>query len=207
MRKMEAVLFLTILGLGLSGCAGSSSRLVQTHMDENRAGRPIRNALIIVVVDDQKIRRIFETYYKDWLHAKGVAAVISVDAFPVAMGTKLDKAAIIAVVGQHASDAILITRIVDLNQTEVFNRSRPRYYSNYYGFYNSTWDYVTWPTEYKENVTLQLETRLYDTQTESLIWAGETALVNPKTAGQAIGQVVEGVMKDLEKNRLLPEKP
>jgi hypothetical protein len=126
---------------------------------------------------------------------------------PVEMGAKLDKEAIVAVIDNHASDAILITHIVGLEQAEVFNRGRPRFYSNYYGFYNYAWVYVTWPTVYGEKLKLRLETRLYDTKTESLIWAGETQLVNPKSTGEAIGQVGRGVMTDLEKNGLLPNTP
>lgn len=207
MRKIAAVLTMTILGFSLFGCAGSSSELIQTHVEEDREGRPIKNALIIVVVDDQQIRKIFEKHFKDWLIAKGSEAVISVDELPVEMGVKLEKEAIVAVVHKHGNDTILITHIVGLEQTEVFNRSRPRFYNDYYAFYDYSWDYVTWPTEYRENVKIRLETRLYDTKTESLIWAGETQLVNPKNTGEAIGQVVKGVVTDLGKNGLLSQKP
>ena len=207
MIKMVTALFMTILGFSLFGCAGSSSELIQTHVEKDRVGRPVKNALIIVVVDDQEIRTIFENHFKDWLNAKGTEAVISVDVLPVEMGAKLEKEAIVAVIDNHASDAILITHIAGLDQIEVFNRGRPRFYSNYYGFYNYASVYVTWPTVYGEKVKLRLETRLYDTKTESLIWAGETQLVNPKSTGEAIGQVVKGVMTDLEKNGLLPETP
>ena len=48
---------------------------------------------------------------------------------------------------------------------------------------------MTWPTIYGERVELNIETRLYDVKTESLIWAGELQLSNPKTTGEAIGQM------------------
>ena len=51
-----------------------------------------------------------------------------------------------------------------------------------------------------------LETRLYNIKNESLVWAADSKLVNPETTGEAIGQVVESVIQELEKNGLLPKK-
>ncbi|MBC2710545.1 MAG: hypothetical protein HGJ94_05975, partial [Desulfosarcina sp.] len=159
------------------------------------------------IIEDQEIRAILEKHFMDWLNVKGVEAIISADVLPIDAGTKLEKEAIIEVVDKYENDTILITHLVGMSETEVFSRDRPRYFYNYYGFYNYGWGYVTWPTIYGEKVQFSLETRLYDVKTESLIWAGESQTTNPKTTGEAIGQVVDVVMKDLEKNGLLPKTP
>ncbi len=52
------------------------------------------------------------------------------------MGVKLEKEDIVDVVDKYENDSILITRIVGMQETEVFSRDRPRYFYNYYGFYN-----------------------------------------------------------------------
>ena len=96
--------------------------------------------------------------------------------------------------------------LVGLGETEVFSRGVPEVYRNHYGFYRYSWGYVHWPVITGENVQFTIITRLYDIHTESLLWAGESQLTNPETTGKAIGQVVEGVMKALEKNGLLPAK-
>ena len=140
----------------------------------------------------------------DWLNLKGVDAVMSTDVLPVKADTKLQKETIIEVVDKYENDTILITHLVGKKETEVFSRDRPQYHHSYYGFYNYGWGYVTWPTIYGENVQFSLETRLYDVKTESLVWLGESQTTNPKTTGEAIGQVVEVVMTDLAKNGLLP---
>ena len=93
-----------------------------------------------------------------------------------------------------------------MDQSEVFSRGRPQYYFNYYGFYNYALSYVYWPVIYGERVQLSLETRLYDVETKSLIWAGESQTSDPETTGQAIGQIVDVVMTELEKNGLLPKQ-
>jgi hypothetical protein len=175
------------------------------HLEETLAGKPIKDVLIIVVVADQEIRAIFENHFKDWLTAKGVEAIISADVLPIDKDAKLEKEAIVEVVDRYDNDSILITNLVGFEETEVFSRDRPRFYYNYYGFYNYAWGYVTWPTIYGERVQFTLETGVYDVTTESLIWAGELQVINPETTGKAIGQVVHAVIKELEKNGLLPK--
>ncbi len=207
MRNVGKTLVIALLAILLVACSRSSLRLTPIHVETSHAGTPIKDALVIVVIDNQQIRGIFEKHFKDWLEVKGVEAITSVKVLPIDDATKLEKAAIVDVVDKYENDAILITHLVGFAETEVFSRDRPQYYYNYYGFYNYAWGYVYWPTIYGEKVQFTLETGLYDVRTESLIWAGESRLKNPKTTGQAIGQVVETVIEALEKNGLLPQSP
>lgn len=205
MRNIETMLFMAALVFAVVACSGSSTQMTQTHMEETRVGKPIKDVMIIAILDDQEIRAILEKHFMDWLNVKGVEAMISADVLPIDTGTKLEKEAIIEVLDKYENETLLITHLVGMEETEVFSRDRPRFYYNYYGFYNYASGYVTWPTIYDEKVQFSLETRVYDVKTESLIWAGESQTKNPKTTGQAIGQVVDAVMKDLEKNGLLPK--
>ena len=195
-----------LLILSTVACSVSRTRMVQAHVEASRVGTPIKNVLIIAVIDNRQIRTIFEKHVQEWFNAYGVEAVTSSVVLPIDANTKLEKAAIIEVVDRFAADTVVITRPVGFAESEVFSRDRPRFYYNYYGFYNYAWGYVTWPTIYGEEIEFNLETRLYDVKTESLIWAGETQTTNPKTTGEAIGQVVEAVMKELQKNGLLPKR-
>ena len=206
MRKIETTLFMAVLAIAVVACSGSSSRMIPTHMEASHVGKPIKDVLIIAIIDNQEIRTILEKHFKDWLNAKGVEAIISADVLAVEMGAKLEKEAIVEIVDKYENDAILITHVVGMEVSEVFSRDRPQYFYNYYGFYNYGLSYVTWPTIYGEKVQFSLETGLYDVTTESLIWAGESQIKNPKTTGLAIGQVVEMVINELEKNGLLPKK-
>ncbi len=187
-------------------CSLSRTRVVQAHVEETHVGTPIKNVLIIAVIEDQQIRTIFEKHVQEWFNAYGVEAVTSSAVLPIDDDPKVERAEIVEVVDQLGADTVAITRPVGFSETEVFSRDRPRFYYNYYGFYNYAWGYVSWPTIYGEDVEFDLETRLYDVKTETLIWAGETKTTNPKTTGEAIGQVVEAVMKELQKNGLLPKR-
>ncbi|BBO78460.1 hypothetical protein DSCW_58770 [Desulfosarcina widdelii] len=205
MQKMRITLLVATLGCFLIACGGSRFQMTPTHMEEVAAGKPISNTLIIVVVDDQEIRSIFENHFKKWLAAKGVEAIISIEVLPVQKGTQLEKSAIAEVIDRYENDSVLITHLVGFDEAEVFSRGEPEVYRTYYGFYRYSWGYSRWPVIISENVQFTLETCLYDTKSESLLWAGESQLTNPETTGKAIGKVVEAVMKELEKNELLPK--
>jgi hypothetical protein len=205
MRKIETTLFMAALAFAIVACSGSSARMIPSHIEQTHVGKPVRDVLIIVIVENQEIRAIFEKHFKDWFTVKGVEAITSADVLPLDVNTKLEKEAIIEVVDKYENDAILITHLVGMEESEVFSRDRPQYFFNYYGFYNYGLAYVTWPTVYGEKAKFSIETALYDAKTESPIWAGESQLKNPKSTGQAIGQVVDMVMKELEKNGLLPK--
>jgi hypothetical protein len=207
MGKSGTMLFIAALAFAIVACSGSSSQMIPIHLEETYVGKPIKDVLVIAIIDNQEIRAVFEKHFKDWLNAKGVEAIVSVNVLDVEMGIKLEKEAIVEVVDKYENDTVLITHLVGFQESEVFSRDRPQYFYNYYGFYNYGLAYVTWPTVYGEKVKFSLETGLYDVATESLIWAGETQLKNPETTGKAIGQVVERVIKELEKNGLLPKTP
>ena len=128
----------------------------------------------------------------------------------VKMVAKLNRQEIMDAIDKHGSDTVAITHLVGLEESEVFsraNRRSPHYYNGYYRFYNYAWDYVHAPAVYGERVKLSIETRFYDVKTESLIWSGESQTMDPEAIGQAIGQVVDVVMKELNRSGLLPGQP
>ena len=207
MRKSILWMAAAIMVVFLTSCAGT--RITRTHVDDARVGTPVKDVLIIAIIDDAEIREIFETYFMKRLNAAGVKALSSANALPIAAGTKLQKEAIFKVIDEYGNDTVAITHLVGLEESEVFSRANRwsrQYYNDYYRFYDYAWDYVHAPTVYGERVAISLETRLYDVKTESLIWAGESQTMDPKTTGQAIGQVVDAVMNELKKSRLLPER-
>lgn len=205
MRTKKIMMLTAAAVCFLVACSGSSYRLTPTHLETVATGKPIRDVLIIVVVDDQEVRAIFEKHYKDWFAAKGVESIASTKVLPIQKDTQLDEAAIVEVIDRYENDSVLITHLIGFGEEEVFSRGVPQVYRSYYGFYRYAWGYVHWPTITDENVQFTLETRLYGVNTESMLWAGESRLTNPETVGKAIGQVVASVMQALEQNGLLPE--
>ena len=178
MRRFETMLLLAAMALALAACSGSSYQMTPIYLEEQAAITPIEDVLIIVVIDDQEIRTIFETHFKDWFTAKGIEAITSTEVLPIKKDGELKKETILEIVEKYGNDSVLITNLEGYEEEEVFSRDLPRFHGTYYGFYRYAWGYVYWPTIYGENVQFTLETRLYNIKSESLVWAADSKLIN-----------------------------
>ena len=54
--------------------------------------------------------------------------------------------------------------------------------------------------------TVYLATNLYDVKTEKLIWSGKSKTFKPDSNRQMFDDVINAVIKDLQKNNIIPKK-
>jgi hypothetical protein len=184
-------------------CAGT--RMSQTWVDEARRGQPVSNVLVIVVADKAENREAFERKFVQQLKNAGVEAVSSADVIPMPRDLKLEKDVILQAVAKYGNDAVIISHLAGLDKKEVFTRTGPIYggYYNYYGYaYNTIHDRGF----YSEIATVRLETNLYDVKTEKLLWSGQSQSEDVQSINKLIDEVIALVIKDLQKNKLLPTK-
>jgi len=161
MRKNKPWMVVIEVAVFLTSCSGT--RITRTHVDDTHVGTPVKDVLIIAIIDYAEIREFFETYFLKKFNAAGVEAFNSAEVLPISAGTKPKKESIFKVIAEHGSDTVAITHLVGLEESEVFSRANSRshkYYSGYYLFYDYAWDYVHAPAVYGERVAIRLETRL-----------------------------------------------
>lgn len=193
---------LAIFSIFLFG-ACASTQLQSTYVNDAYRGKPVSSILVIVVTDKEAIRRSFENKFVAMLKATGVKAVSSMDAIAMPAGQKLGKDAIMKAVEKFGNDAVLITRLAGVEETEVYNPP-PRSYQGYYGYYDHLYGDIYGRGSYSTMKIVRLETNLYDAKTDKLIWSGKSETWNPETEKQVSDEVVKEVIKDLQKNKLLP---
>ena len=105
---------------------------------------------------------------------------------------------------------MLVTRLVSLKEEEVRSPSTIEYgspddyHGRYYTDYNTAYDYAHQSGQYTTSVRVGLETKLYDVKTEKLIWAASSKSANPKSKTKLFDAVIEALVRDLKKNKLLP---
>jgi hypothetical protein len=78
------------------------------------------------------------------------------------------------------------------------------YQGRYYSDYSTAYGYSQSPAQYTTSVRVGLETKLYDVRTENLIWAATSKTANPKSNIKLFDAVIEALVRDLKKNKLLP---
>ena len=108
-------------------------------------------------------------------------------------------------VDKYGNDAVIISHLAGLDKKEVFTRTGP-IYGGYYSYYGYAFEAVQDPGFYSEVATVRLETNLYDVKTEQLLWSGQSQSEDVQSINKLIDEVIALVIKDLQKNKLLPQQ-
>ena len=189
------VCLLAIAFLGIS-CTGTS--VTQTHFDDAYEAKPVSNILIIAVTGNEHNRRVFERKFVAHLKSLGVAAIASETALPMPPDLKLTKEPIIKVVDQFRNDAVIITQLIGKKKEEMQTRS---------GEEDPTYFSYTLDPGYSTTIQkVRLETNLYDAQTGTLIWSGQTETLSKASVDQIMNDVIKAVVTELQKNKLITSK-
>jgi hypothetical protein len=184
--------FLIMLALLLSGCA--STQLTSTWKDPAYQVHPTK--VMVIGMSKQPLkRRIFEEEFVTQLKAHGTDAVASYKVLPDKKQD--DQEAIAAKVKELGADAVLITRLVSKKTVQVYVPGTPYFPPPYYGRWGDYYDYgyrtMYTPGYMAEEQYAVIETNLYDTAKDSLIWAA-TSETEISGADQSLIKEFIGIM-------------
>jgi hypothetical protein len=197
------ILYVVFSGVFIFGCGGT--KLTHTWVDETYHGKPISNILVIGVTYKEENRQSFEDKFVARLNAAGVEALSSSDVIPIPADLELKKEEILKAVKKFKNDAVIITHLIGVEEKESYTPSQQNK-GDYYGYYGWAYGYTHEPGYYRTRTLVRLATHLYDVKTEKLIWSGESESSDSGSTNQIIDDVVEVLIKDLQKNKMLPTK-
>jgi hypothetical protein len=156
-------LALAIIVLLLGGCA--SARPVMEWQDEAYRGE-IDSLLVIAVVEDSALRRSLEDAYVGKFSERALTATPGYVLLPDV--ELLSRETVEAAIEDLDIDAVMVTRLVGVEEVEQYNPP------TYYDYYDSYFLY-TLPRSsqgyYTRFTLLKLETNLYDTASAQLVWS------------------------------------
>ena len=183
----------------------TSTKLTRTWTHPKYRGSQFSNVLVIGVAEKEEIRRSFEKKFVAKLKAAGIKAVKSLSV--MSKDQKIEKETILPAVREIGADAVILTYLIGVKEKEVASPSAsytpPR--DEYHGgsMYNIS-DYDRGPRHYTTRVKVRLETNLYDVKTEKKVWSARSGTLNPKSDTALMDSVIDALVKDLKKNKLLP---
>ena len=187
------------LALVLVSCGGRT-RLTETWKDPKFKSGPVSKILVIGVTENERVRRVFEKKFVKALRAAGAEAYSSYTVLHIA--GELKKEDVLAAVKKVGADAVLITSLVNVDQTEVFYRPPPVGYYDAYG--------LLYGISSRENamvgfdVNVVMNTSLYDARTEKLIWSTLAETKKARSKKELLEQLISAVVKKLRREKLLP---
>ena len=189
-------------GVLIIACAGT--KLTQTWVDEAHRGKPVSDILVIAITYKEEVRHSFEDKFVAQLKALGIEAVSSADVIPIPADLKLEKDQILNVVNKFGNDAVIITHMVGVEEKETYSPATQSD-TGFYGYYDGLIP-ARDPGFYKTRTFVRLLTNLYDVKTEKLIWSGQSETKDPRSIKQTIDDVINVVIKDMQKKGLLSPK-
>jgi hypothetical protein len=190
-------------GVIIVACAGT--KLTHTWVDEAHRGKPVSDILVIAVTYKEEVRHSYEDKFVARLKALGIEAVSSANVIPIPADMKLEKDQILNVVNKFENDAVIITHVGGVGEKETYSPPT-KSYTGFYGDYDGLRTLHRSPGFYTSHTYVRLETNLYDVKTEKLIWSGQSETTDPSSINQTIGDVIDLLIKDMQKKGLLSPK-
>lgn len=208
----------------LYSCAASQIELTSSWANKNTTVK--KSPLVMVMVMGKSVdnRKTVESDMVARLKRKGIKAIGSLEVFQPEV-QKYDSAAMVSLLRKNKIDMLLINAIVSVTEKEryipggsqevqVSQNATPYssagyqvgYYGNYYGFYNN-YEAMTEkrfvPGQTVIDVTVLIESRLFDVSKPELLWNGKSKTFTKEPSVELFNEFTKIVIEDITKNKLL----
>lgn len=193
---------LMLAAMLFTACA--TTQLNSVWKDPSYRTRPAK-IMIIGVAKDPIKRRLFEDEFVAQLAAHGTDAVASYTVLPDKQQN--DQEAIAAKVKELGADTILITRLVSKKTVQTYVPGTiyypPANYGTWPDYYGYGYRYMYSPGYIAEDEYAVIETNLYETRHDKLVWAASSETVMSDTDQNLIKTYVGIMVKAMAGNGLL----
>ena len=194
---------ISILGAILvAACA--TTQITSVWKDPSYQARPAK-VMVIGVARNALNRRLFEDEFVRQLKERGTEAIASYTV--LSDKQQDDQAAIAAKVKELGADTVLITRLVSKKTVQYYVPGTvyypPPYYYNWPDYYGYGYRYLYSPGYIAEDQYAVIETNLYESGSDKLVWAATSETVMNDADHKLIKSYI-GIMADtMSKNGLI----
>lgn len=191
--------------------AGCTTKVTGTWKKSDYAGQPMKSILVVGLTGDPTNRLFWEDVMTANLKKGGIEkAVSSLSTFP--SDREVDKEQIINYVKEKGFDGVLVTRLVNTREEQVYHPPAVDYYSygGRYGYYSNFGSYYTHAYAqlnrqgyYTTQTVFLLETNLYQVETLDIIWSMTSDTFDQGSKHQLIKSLSKKVLQTLKKDQLI----
>ena|SRR5882724_9539047 len=184
-----------------------STKIVKSWHDPNTSVdiKSINKILVIGLIKDPSARRIVEDKLVSVMKVKGVQ---SYNYLTEDMTKDDDNGKLNQKLKSDGFNGVLIMRLLDVDKetTYVPGSSTGPMYGSYYGYYRYAAPMYYNPGYYKTDKNFIVETTVYTTIPDKLVWSGTTKTVNPENFDKAIEDIAVAVGEKMKKDGFLTDK-
>ena len=209
-------LLLTVIALcTLAACNKTKTNISQSYENPGFEGTVFSKLLVIGVAESEEGRQAFENAFAEAIANEGGGAKPSWSVLPKT--TQLEEQEIRAELEAGGYDGVLITRLLSVDKDQkytpasTYNNPKTRYYPGgggmygygFYGFYGTTYAQVHEPGYFETSTIIRLETSLYSTATDGLVWTGQSETIDPDSIPDARASMTAAVAQKLKELNLI----
>ena len=167
--------------------------------------KKITKIFVIGVTQREEIRRAFEADVVARLLRKEINAVGSADLVPLDKGIAKErvKAQVKAAIAGKGFDAVLVSRLIGVDKTTTYVPPSATMEYSFTRDVMTAYSVAFTPGQLIQDTVVSIETNLYDTATEHLVWSMRSKSFNPTDAAEVINPLADAIVKDLAKKRLI----
>jgi hypothetical protein len=203
-------ILLAALFLALSAC--TATKLKGTWLNPKYEGKDFQRVLVLGVSSTETYLRIFEESMSRGLNQRGVQAEPGYALFPDQ--ERPDKKLIAREISDKGFDAMIISRVTGKSTEEVIYPGETYYvrdpyympplHSGYwYDYYFNSYAIVREPGYVRQYKIVTVQSNIYDTQAEELIWSAVSETVVNGDVEGAINSLVDTLINEIAKIELI----
>lgn len=206
--KNSAALQITLLSvlLILTGC--TSTKLVGSWNETDFTARPFTKVLVLGIMKSDMQRRMYEDEFVQKLTETGVEGIAGYTLMPDREDYD-NQEEIRAAVSKTGADAALLATLIGVEKQERYVPPRVDYAPSYgygrgfYDYYGMSHRAVYSPGYTTIDTVVKLETTVFATTSEKMVWAGATESFNPSSAEKVIRENAAIIITNMKKAELL----
>jgi len=204
-----------VLALLLMAC-GSSTKITASWIDPSiqgqRQGETANKSVFIASLSrNMEVRTKLENELAAQAAQRNIKAIKSIDYFKPDFYQRLPtEEQLLQIIRQSGADAILTVSLINKESETRYIRgnsytpfTRFGWYRGFYSYYNYMYPIVYEPGYYVTDKTYFLETNLYDTATEQLLWSAQSETVNPGSIDNFVNDYPKQLVAQMVKDGLL----
>ena len=201
---LTSTLFAIVLMVACSKSTVSKTTIPEYDRMPGYDGVIFKSLFVIGVGEDEEMRRFFEDAFAKVLTNDDTYAQPSWERLP--QSTLLTEQELETAIGTDEFDGVLITRLVSVEEEEeyvegrTYRKQQPQLLQ---GWYQGSYKVVHEPGYYERRTTYRLETNLYATSDNGLVWSGHSSTVDPDSVEEGIESVTQAVAAKLREEGLI----
>lgn len=202
---MKQLFSIFLILIALISCT-PSTQIVSSWKDPASSMdiKGVNKILVVALVKNPSVQRSVEDKLVSIMKAKGVPSYNYLTDEMVSENGKL-----VEKLKSDGFNGVLIMRLMDVEKETSYvpgSTSYPGYYGSYYGYYRHAAPMYNDPGYYKTDKHYNVETTVYTTNPDKLVWTATTKTINPDNFDAGLESIATAVGEKMRKDGFIIDK-